>query len=156
MVMKEIVRLQRNFLWVSWKKFCESKEDGGLGMIDLRRSNNSLLDKWIWRLGFQKTGLWKEILDSKYGGWRDLRSRRKSRTDSLWWRDLKEVWSFDELKYKFEDTFSWEGRNGREIRFWEDKWVGNFNLKDIFLRLFNISSNKDSSIWPARERSQNS
>jgi len=107
MVMKEIVRLQRNFLWgcksegrkivwASWKKVCESKEEGGLGMIDIRSFNISLLGKWIWRLGFEKTGLWKEVLDSKYRGWRDLQSQRKSSTDSLWWRDLKEVWSLDE------------------------------------------------------------
>jgi len=99
MVLKEITRLQRNFLrgwgsegrkiaWASWKKVCESKEEGGLKMIDLRRFNISLLGKWIWRLGSEKTGLWKEALDSKYGGWTDLRSQRKSSTDSLWWRDL--------------------------------------------------------------------
>jgi len=79
MVMKDIERLQRNFLWgwdsegrkiswVSWKKVYESKEDGGLGVISLRRFNFALLGKWIWRLGSENTGLWKEVLDSKYGG----------------------------------------------------------------------------------------
>jgi len=57
-----------------WKKFCESKEEGGLIMIDLRQFNVALLEKWIWCLGSEKTGLWKEVLNSKYGGWRDLRS----------------------------------------------------------------------------------
>jgi len=61
--------------------------------------------------------LWKEVLDSKYEGWKDLRSRRKSIINSLWWRDLKEVWSLDEWKDKFEDTFSWEVGNERKIRF---------------------------------------
>lgn len=37
-------------------------------MIDLRRFNIALLGKWIWRLGFEKMGLCKEVLDSKYGG----------------------------------------------------------------------------------------
>ena len=162
MVKKEIVRLYRNFLWgwglkgrkiawASWKKVCQSKESGGLGMIDIRRFNIALLGKWMRRLGYEKTGLWKEVIDSKYGGWRDLRSQRKSSYDSLWWRDLKEVWSLDEWKYKFEDTFSWEVGNGREVRLWEDKWVGNTNLKDAFLRLYTIYS----SIWHAGDRSKN-
>jgi len=30
-----------------------------------------------------KGGLWKEILDSKYGGWRSLRESRKIDKDSL-------------------------------------------------------------------------
>jgi len=100
---------------------CESKEEGGLRMIDLRRFNVTLLGKWIWRLGSEKKGLWKEVLDSKYGGWRDPRSQRKSSTHSLWWRDLKEVWSSEEWKGNFEDTFSWEVGNGKEIRLWEDR-----------------------------------
>ena len=37
-------------------------------MISLRRFNFALLDKWIWSLGSENTGLWKEVLDSKYGG----------------------------------------------------------------------------------------
>jgi len=30
--------------------------------------NLALLGTWIWRLGSDKGGLWKEILNSKYGG----------------------------------------------------------------------------------------
>ena len=70
-------------------------------MIDIRQFNIALLGKWIWRLGYEKQGLWKEVLDSKYGGWRDLRSQRKRCTNSLWWRDLKEVWSLNGWKDKF-------------------------------------------------------
>ena len=39
-------------------------------------------------------GLWKEVVDSKYGGWRNLRDQRRYRLDSLGWRDLKEVMRF--------------------------------------------------------------
>jgi len=31
-----------------------------------------LLGKWIWRLGMDKGDLWKEVLDSKYGGRRSF------------------------------------------------------------------------------------
>jgi len=67
-VAKEIVRLQRNFLWgwgsegrrivwASWDKVYAPKEQGGLGMIDIRCFNIALLGKWIWRLGSEKQGL---------------------------------------------------------------------------------------------------
>jgi len=93
-VANELGRLQRDFLWgwgyegrkvawASWKKVCEPREAGGLGIIDLRVFNLALLGKWIWRLRSDKGGLWKEILDSKYGGWRFLRKGGKNCKNSL-------------------------------------------------------------------------
>jgi len=52
-----------------------------------------LLGKWIWKLGSEKCGLWKETLESKYGGWRSLREDGKNSRGSLWGKDLKEVWA---------------------------------------------------------------
>jgi hypothetical protein len=72
-----IVRIQRNFLWggasgvknkiawVSWKDVCRPKEDGGLGVRDLKWFNLSLLAKWRWKLLMEKCfgskiwGCWK-------------------------------------------------------------------------------------------------
>jgi len=102
MVVKEVVKLQRNFLWgwgsdgrriawALWKKVCKSKEGGGLGMIEIRQFNIAMLGKWIWHLGYEKKGLWKEVLESKYASWRDLRNIRNNTSYSLWSRDLKKV-----------------------------------------------------------------
>jgi len=52
------------------------------------------------------------VIDSKYGGWRNLRSQRNVRLDLLWWRDLKEVWNFEGWKGKFEDNLIWKVGNG--------------------------------------------
>ena len=45
------------------------------------------------------------MLDSNNGGWRDLWAQRNGNLESLWWRDLKEVWSLEGWKDKFEDNF---------------------------------------------------
>jgi len=37
----------------------------------------------------------------------------------------------------------WKVGNGKEIRFWEDKWVGNLELKNKFPRLFSLCGDKD-------------
>jgi len=62
----------RKITWVSGRKACKPREADGLGILSLRLFNVALLEKWIWRLGSNKGGLWKEILESKYGGWRSL------------------------------------------------------------------------------------
>ena len=49
-------------------KVCRSREAGGLVIKDIRTFNEALLGKWIWRMQSEKGGLWREVLDSKYGG----------------------------------------------------------------------------------------
>jgi len=61
--------------WVTWDKVCQLKDKGGLGFIDIGKFNLALLGKWIWRLKSEERSLWKVILESKYGGWRGLRSQ---------------------------------------------------------------------------------
>ena len=130
-VANEIVNIQRNFLWGwgsdrrkvvwdSWKKVCEAREDRGFGILDLRIFNSALLGKWIWCLGSDKGGLWKEVLVSKYGYWRNLRAGRGGSSDSLWWKDLREVWSLKGWGQNFEDVVARKMGNGNEVIFWED------------------------------------
>ena len=150
----KLIRIQRNFLWgwgskgrkivwASWNKVCESRDDGGLGMIDLRVFKLALLGKWIWRLGTDKGGLWKDIFVSKYGGWRSLRGKGNFKMGSLWWKDLKEVWASEGWGRSFEDGFKWYVGNGKEISFWEDSWLSCDALKGVFPQLFSINSAND-------------
>jgi len=55
-VVKEVEKIQKRFLWdwgsenrkiawVAWRKVCESKDKGGLGVIDIRKFNSTLLRK---------------------------------------------------------------------------------------------------------------
>jgi len=131
----------RKIVWVAWHKVCESKDKGGLGVIDIRKFNLTLMGKWIWKRKSEKRSLWKNILDSKYDGWRGLRSQVQNYKESLWWRDIRKVWNLEEWGNDFEDRGRWEVGDGKEIRFWEDKWVDNVPLKHKFPRLFSISLN---------------
>lgn len=89
------MRLQRNFLWgggheqnkiaqIKWESVCMRKEDGGLGVKDINSFNLSLLWKWKWNL-FQHQGeLWAKVLESKYGGWRNLNDAPRINSESIW------------------------------------------------------------------------
>jgi len=45
-------------------------------------------------LGSVEGDLWKEVLDSKYGGWRNLNDDKSMYNASLWWKDLKKIWKW--------------------------------------------------------------
>jgi len=55
----------------------------------------------------QESGFWKEILVSKYGGWRNLRSQACINKESIWWRDLEKVWKLVEWGNDFKDKGRW-------------------------------------------------
>jgi len=156
-VMREVKRIQKNFLWdwgsenrkiawVAWDKICQPKDKGGLGVIDIEKFNLALLGKWIWRLKSEERSFWKDILVSKYGGWRGLKSQGQIRKESLWWRDLRKVWFLEGWGNDFEGRGRWEVGDGKEIRFWEDKWLENISLLHKFPRLFSISLDTDCTL----------
>lgn len=83
-VIKRIERLQREFLWygnstqrkyhlIDWESICKPKEEGGLGIRPLKQMNQALWRKWLWRIGEESDGLWRQVLEMKYGlsrnGW---------------------------------------------------------------------------------------
>ena len=103
-VCKEITKLQRKFLWgwgaegrkiawTSWENICKAKEEGGLGIKSIDLFNKALLAKWFWRMGSIEKGLWKDVLESKYGLWSMTSSftLNRNRYKSRWWNDLFKV-----------------------------------------------------------------
>jgi hypothetical protein len=50
---------------VNWDTVCTAKEKGGLGILNLRWMNISLLTKWLWKLE-NEDGLWQTIVKKKY------------------------------------------------------------------------------------------
>ncbi|GKV31918.1 hypothetical protein SLEP1_g40572 [Rubroshorea leprosula] len=81
----------RKINWVSWEMVCRQKEDGGLGVRDLKKFNLALMGKWWGHLASKEEGLWKRVIIGKYreegGHWMDwVRDGRG--VGSLWWRDV--------------------------------------------------------------------
>jgi len=79
-----------NFLWgwahnnrkISWVKcddICKTKDLGGSGVKNLKIFNLDLLSKLKWRLESEVNGLWKDIIQSKYGNMKILRERKRCR-----------------------------------------------------------------------------
>lgn len=54
--------------WVSWKKICFSKDQGGIGLRSLSNMNMALLAKLAWRILTVPTSVIAKVLNAKYGG----------------------------------------------------------------------------------------
>jgi len=106
-------------------------------------------------LASNEGGLWKEILESKYGGWRNLKEDRRGHNDFLWWKDLKLIWKLEKWGSNFGDCLDWEIGNGKSIKLWEDRWASNESLKFKFPRLFSLSVEKDVALASCRSRTNN-
>ena len=57
---------------------------------------------------------------------------RKKPGDSQFWSGLMSV------KQEFFNWMMFKVQNGKQTRFWEDKWLGNSALKDQYPNLFNL------------------
>ncbi|GJW73011.1 hypothetical protein Tco_0132381 [Tanacetum coccineum] len=85
-----------------------SKKDGGLGIGSLYGFNRALLFKWKWRFMSHPSALWVLIIKS-------LSGHHGGVLDS-------------ELRVK----------NGMETSFWDDHWISDDLLKDLYPRVYNL------------------
>ncbi|MCH98951.1 putative ribonuclease H protein, partial [Trifolium medium] len=158
-VWRTIVKIQRNFLWggvagatgripwVSWDDVCRPKNEGGLGVKNLKLFNLSLLAKWRWRLIVDPVSEFSKVLTAKYGEVRKPLLVAHNSKASLWWRDLatlgrSRVGNGDWIL----DLFLKKVGNERDTSFWLDDWCGAVSLREAFPRLYSLSNQPQRSI----------
>jgi len=103
--------------WVGWPKVCNAVEVGGLGIKNIRKFNEALLAKWKWRLGTEEVRVWKEILESRYGSWRDMNTSRTVRQISNWWVNLCKVCDAENHSNWFDNNVDERLRMGKRLGF---------------------------------------
>jgi len=156
-VCNQIRRIQARFLWgwgfegrkiawVKWEKVCSSVAAGGLGIKDIGCFNDALLTKWKWRFVIVEEGFWIDILEARYGSWRNMNISLEYRNQSLWWKDLCRTCGKGIQSNWFDCRSKWILGDGRCVKFWEDRWAEDRVLKEKLPRLFMISTCKDSLV----------
>jgi len=128
---------------------CQPKEEGGLGVRDIRVVNLSLLAKWRWRMLQGEDLLWMEDLLEKYGpsicGILDWSDAVWPHFASNWWRDVVLLdrgggvsWFNEEVVRKVHD--------GVDTSFWKVVWRGCVNFRQKYPRLFAVSNQKEAKV----------
>jgi hypothetical protein len=166
-VAKRIEKIQRDFLFSAggggggglndevklhlfdWDTVCSPISEGGLGIRNVRKFNQALLGKWLWRYAYEEGAWWTSILVAKYGssrgGWCSC-DITESHGVGLW-KFICMGWS------NFKRHFRFDLGVGSRISFWEDVWCGERSLKDTFPGLFSIVSFREASTAENMERS---
>ena len=127
-VLKKLDQYRSRFFWqgdldkkkyrlAKWDILCHPKDQGGLGVIDLKVQNKCLLSKWIVNL-LNGEGTWQSLLRNKYLSSKSLPQVQAKPNDSHFWRGLMKI------KEEVLACGSFEIKDGKQTRFWEDTWVG--------------------------------
>jgi hypothetical protein len=126
---------KKKYTLAKWGIICRPKDQEGLGVLNLELQNKCLLSKWLFRL-INTEGAWQQLIRNKYLGSKTISQVTKNLGDSQFWSGLMNV------KNDFLSMWSFIIQDGKEIRFWEDIWLGNTTLKVQYPNLFNIVQKK--------------
>src|SRR5438128_9105769 len=58
---------RRKYRLAKWNILCQPKDQGGLGIQDLKFKNIALLSKWLFKL-LTSESMWQQLLRNKYRG----------------------------------------------------------------------------------------
>lgn len=154
-IIREITKMQHKFLWsgnntngksipwVSWVDVCRKKQEGGLGIKDLRVFNKALFGKWSARFLSNPCSLWAKVLHLKYKKLETGSLRERECRVSGWWRDLCEYGEFGQgLTEEFEKIIG----NGVDTSFWEENWIGGTPMRLKFPSLYQLSTQKTAKV----------
>jgi hypothetical protein len=130
---------KKKYRLTKWNVVCRPKNQGGLGIHDLEVKNKALLGKWLARF-LTEDGVWQTLLRRKYVGSKAISQVIWKPGDSHFWAGIMAT------KKHFFPHGSFSIRDGSEIRFWEDKWLGATTLREQYPALYRIIRHKDVTL----------
>ena len=110
---------------------CRPKDQGGLGVHDLEVKNRALLGKWLFKL-LSEDGIWQTLIRRKYVGEKAVSQVVWKPGDSHFCAGLMAT-----KKYFFPNA-SFSIKNGSEIRFWKDRWLGQTTIREQYPALYDV------------------
>ncbi|KAJ4798556.1 RNA-directed DNA polymerase (reverse transcriptase)-related family protein [Rhynchospora pubera] len=127
-VVKAIDKLRRNFLWgrstgtgtgiplLAWDRVCLPKQLGGMGVLNLKLLNTSLLLKWLWRLFDQPNSQWAILTKSLFTSRTNVSPLSWTARGSFFWRDLMT------FRHLFSISTTFNLGDGKDALFWFSDW----------------------------------
>ncbi|WVZ91642.1 hypothetical protein U9M48_037786 [Paspalum notatum var. saurae] len=126
---------KKKYRLAKWSILSQPKDQGSLGIHELGTKNIALLSKWLYKL-LTSEGTWQQLIRNKYLGSTPL--------SQVEWRHF---WSgLLKAKQDFLRFGSFKVKDGSQVRFWEDIWLGSTPLRAQYPYLYNIARPKNITI----------
>ncbi|KAE8655648.1 hypothetical protein F3Y22_tig00117021pilonHSYRG00103 [Hibiscus syriacus] len=145
---------KRNIHWVNWGLVCKPRRLGGLGIPNLAILNRALLGKWVWKFASEKNSWWKRVVccvNNLDPNSKKVESSLIARASWIWRGVINNFFSNDGFGVCIRSNLRWKTGNGHSVVFWNDAWLGEVPLKDLFPRLYTLSTNKEGKVVEFRE-----
>jgi hypothetical protein len=149
-VLDFIDRARRHCLWrgfdanakgkslAAWPKVGKPKDNGGLGIIDLRSQNEALLLKHLDKFYNKRDIPWVNMIWYSHYSQGHI-PHASAEKGSFWWKDLLHLCD------KFRGVASCIVGNGSTVLFWLDVW-NELYLQEKLPRLFTFAKNQKISV----------
>ncbi|KAG7963456.1 hypothetical protein I3843_09G118400 [Carya illinoinensis] len=113
---------ERKLSWISWKRMCESKMEGGMEFRSIQMFNKALLAKQGWRIMHEESSLLHKIFKARYFPTSSFFDSRLGVNPSYVWRG---IW---DTKNSLLKGCRWRVGNGLSINIWSDYWLPKHKL----------------------------
>nr|GEU35782.1 RNA-directed DNA polymerase, eukaryota, reverse transcriptase zinc-binding domain protein [Tanacetum cinerariifolium] len=109
-------------------------------------SVKALLFKWVWRFITNDSSLWYRCIKAIYGDRGALDSSGILARRSPWTDIIREFHSLSSKGINLHAFVKKKVGDGEKTLFWEDSWLSDPPLKNIFPRLYTLETNKHASV----------
>jgi hypothetical protein len=150
-VIMQIDIYRKNCLWsegeinrrgkclVAWEVATKSKDQGGLGIINIKSQNSALLMKFLDRFYNKAAIPWVSLTWSKLYSNSQTPPHARSPVGSFWWKEIMQLYG------KFKDIASCSPNRGNNTLFWSEDWSGTA-LKEQYPQLFSFTKKPKCSV----------
>jgi hypothetical protein len=152
-VIKQIDVFRKHCLWskgyinrrgsclVAWETACKPKDEGGLGIIDIKNQNSALLLKFLDKFYHKDDTPWVDLTWSKLYSNHQTPPQARSPVGSFWWKDIINLFE------DFQALSSCKPNKGDTILFWSLTLSDqNQSLKDLFPQLYSFTKKAKCSL----------
>lgn len=107
-----------------------------------------------WCFMTEPNAIWSGLLSHWYGKIDNLSNQYAAvqNSQSIWWRDIQD-WdgAYPSLTGWFSNAVRRKLQNGTSTLFWQDTWLSNATLKEMFPRLFLITREQNCTVADMRQ-----
>jgi hypothetical protein len=151
LLLKQIDTYRKNCLWsrgeinrrgkclIAWEVATKPRDQGGLGIIDIKSQNNALLMKFLDKFYNKADIPWVTLTWTKLYSNTQTPPQAKSPVGSFWWKEVMQLFG------KFGDITICSPNRGNSAFFWSEAWSGAV-LKDQYPHLFSFTKKPKCSI----------